>query len=74
MGYKVQLTETCSEEEAVHLIVQAEVSAATLQAVELTRPLLHDLQTRELVPSERLLDSGYVSGEVLADHAELQTE
>ncbi len=72
LGYKVHLTETCSEEEPVHLIVQAEVSAATVQDVELTMPLLLDLQARELVPEERLLDSGYVSGEVLAEHAELE--
>ncbi len=73
-GYKVHLTETCSEEEALHLIVQAELSAATVQDVELTMPLLHDLQDRDLVPDERLCDSGYVSGEVLAAHMELGIE
>jgi transposase len=74
VGYKVHLTEICSEEEAVHLIVQAEITAATVQDVELSMPLLHDLQERELTPEERLLDSGYVSGEVLAKHAELGVE
>jgi hypothetical protein len=74
LGYKVHLTETCSEEEAVHLIVQAEVTAATVQDVELTMPLLPDLQTRNLVPEVRLVDSGYVSGQVLAEHAELGIE
>jgi transposase len=74
VGSKVHLTETCSEEEAVHLIVQAEVTAATVQDVELSMPLLHDLQTRQLVPKERLLDSGYISGEVLAEHADLGIE
>ncbi len=34
-------------------------------------PLLGDLQTRDLVPDERLLDSGYISGDVLAEHAKL---
>src|SRR5713101_1356385 len=73
-GYKVHLTETCGEEETVQLIVQAEVTAATVQDVDLSMPLLHDLQVRELAPDERLLDSGYVSGEVLAAHAELGIE
>lgn len=74
VGYKAHLTETCSEDEAVHLIVQAEITAATEQDVEETMPLLHDLQARDLVPDVRLVDSGYVSGEVLARHAALGIE
>jgi transposase len=74
VGYKVHLTETCGEEEAVHLIVQAQITAATEQDVEETMPLLHDLQTRDLVPEVRLVDSGYVSGEVLARHEQLGIE
>ncbi len=74
MGYKVHLTETCGEEEAVHLIVQAEITAATLHDVEETMPLLRDLQARDLVPEVRLVDSGYVSGEVLAQHTGLGIE
>ncbi len=74
LSYKVHLTETCGEEEAVHLIVQAQITAATGQDVEETMPLLHDLQARELVPEVRLVDSGYVSGEVLASHAQLGIE
>lgn len=67
----VHLTETCGEEEAVHLIVQAEITAATVQDVEETMPLLRDLQARDLVPEVRLVDSGYVSGDMLASHAQL---
>jgi transposase len=74
LGYKAHLTETCSEEEPVHLIVQAEITAATVQDAEETMPLLRDLQARDLVPEVRLVDSGYVSGEVLANHAELGIE
>ncbi len=58
----------------VHLIVQAQITAATEQDVEETMPLLHDLQARDLVPAVRLVDSGYVSGEVLASHAEVGIE
>ena len=74
VGYKVHLTETCGEEEEVHLIVQAQITAATEQDIEETMPLLHDLQARDLVPEVRLVDSGYVSGEVLASHAQLGIE
>lgn len=74
LGYKVHLTETCSEEEPVHLIVQAEITAATVQDVEETMPFLRDLQARDLVPEVRLVDSGYISGEVLANHAEMGIE
>ncbi len=74
VGYKVHLTETCGEEDAVHLIVQAKITAATEQDVEETMPLLSELQARDLAPEVRLVDSGYVSGEVLAKHAELGIE
>jgi transposase len=74
VGYKVHLTETCGEEDAVHLIMQAELTPATEQDVEETMPLLDDLQARDLVPEVRLVDSGYVSGEVLATHAQLGIE
>src|SRR5438552_17852270 len=70
----VHLTETCEEEEAVHLIVQAQITAATEQDVEETMPLLLDLQARDLVPEVRLVVSSYVSGEVRALHAELGIE
>jgi transposase len=73
-GYKVHLTETCGEDEVVHLIVQAEITAATVQDIEETMPLLCDLQARDLVPEIRLVDSGYVSGEVLATHTEVGIE
>src|SRR5258707_15490708 len=57
VGYKVHLTETCGEEGAVHLIVQAQITVATEQESEETMPLLHDLQARDLVPEVRLVDS-----------------
>jgi transposase len=74
VGYKVHLTETCGEEEAVQLIVQAEITPATEQDVAETMPLLDDLQARDLLPEARLVDSGYVSGDVLAKHAALGIE
>jgi transposase len=74
VGYKVHLTETCGEDEAVQLIIQAEITPATEQDVEETMPLLGDLQARDLVPEVRLVDSGYVSGEALAQHAAVGIE
>jgi transposase len=74
LSYKVHLTETCGEEDAIRLIVQAEITAATTQDVEETMPLLDDLQARDLLPAIRLVDRGYVSGEVLARHVELGIE
>lgn len=58
VGSKVHLTETCGEEDAVHLIVQAEISAATEQDVEETMPVLRDVQARDLQPEVRLVESG----------------
>jgi hypothetical protein len=70
----VHLTETCGEEDAVHLIMQAEITPATEQDVEETMPLLDDVQARDLVPEVRLVVSSYVSGDVLAKHAALGIE
>ena len=74
MGYKVHLTETCGEDEAVRLIVQAQITPATEQDIEATMPLLDEVQARNLVPEVRLVDSGYVSGKVLTRHAALGIE
>jgi transposase len=74
MGYKVHLTETCGEDEAVQLIVHAQITPATEQDIEATMPLLDDVQARNLVPEVRLVDSGYVSGEVLTRHAAMGLE
>ena len=68
------LSETCGEEEAVQLIVQAQKTAATRHDVKETMPLLSDLQARDLEPAVRLVDGGYVSGEVLTKHAEMGIE
>lgn len=74
VGYKVHLTETCGQDEAVHLIVQAEITPATEPDVEETMPLLDELQARDLLPEVRLVVSFYVSGKILARHAQLGIE
>lgn len=70
LGYKVHLTETCEPEEEVHLIVQVKTTPATTQDVEETAPLLERLRERDLAPQTMLLDSGYLSGELLVSEAD----
>src|SRR5947209_13064205 len=74
LGYKVHLTETCEEEEEVHLIVQVNTTPATTQDVEETAPLLARLRERELAPETMLLDSGYLSGELIVDQGHKGTQ
>jgi hypothetical protein len=58
VGDQVHLTETGGAEDALRLIVQAEITAATRQDVEETMPLLDDWPVRDRVPAIRLVDSG----------------
>ncbi len=64
-GYKVHVSETC-EPSQPQLITQVKTTAATVQDVEMTRPMLSGLQAAGRAPGEWLLDSGYTSAEVLA--------
>lgn len=63
-GYKVHLTEVC-EEDAPHLITHVETTispatdASALEAVHLS------LQENEVLPSQHLVDAGYVDAQTL---------
>ena len=74
LGYKVHVTETCEPQEAVHLIVQVQTTAATTQDVQETTPILERLEERELAPDSMLVDSGYLSGELLVKHGQAGTQ
>jgi transposase len=74
LGYKVHLSETCEPEDEVHLIVQVKTTRATTQDVEETAPLLERLRERELAPQTMLLDSGYLSGELIVGEADKGTQ
>lgn len=63
VGYKVHLTETC-DEDAPHLITDVETTPATTSDFDLTPIVQAHLAERELLPSEHLVDAGYVT----ADH------
>ena len=59
VGYKAHLTETC-DDDAPHLIVNVETTAATAPDSALTATIHAHLAQRDLLPREHLLDAGYV--------------
>ena len=63
LGYKVHFTETCGEAEA-HFITHVETTSATLPDIVMTGVVHRALAAKGLLPSEHLVDAGYVS----ADH------
>lgn len=68
------MTETCESDEEVHLIVQVNTTPATHQDVQETAPLLSRLRERVLAPQTMLLDSGYLSGELIVQEAHKGTQ
>jgi transposase len=63
VGYKVHLTETC-DEDTPHLITDVTTTLATTTDVDMTPIIQTQLAERQLLPSEHIVDAGYVS----ADH------
>jgi len=63
-GYKVHLSETC-EDDAPQLITNVETTPATTNDVEVTDTIHRHLAARDLLPQEHLLDTGYVSADLL---------
>jgi transposase len=68
-GYKVHLTETC-DEQAPHLILQVDTTAATTPDVMRTAAIEDALARKELAPRQHLVDSGYVSADELVTSRE----
>lgn len=66
-GYKVHLTETC-EPDRPELIVQVTTRLGPRPDVKDTLPREQELEQRQLLPEEHLLDGGYVESEVLVKH------
>jgi transposase len=73
-GFKSQMTESCSPEEAIHLIVDVDTTLSTSPDVEQTTPILQRVRQQGLDPKRLLVDSGYVSGPVLVSEREQGTE
>lgn len=70
-GYKVHLTETC-DEDLPHLITNVETTPATTSDFNLLPTVHAHLAERELLPSEHIVDAGYMTSDHLvssqADH------
>jgi transposase len=65
VGYKAHLTETCDPEEP-HIITQVTTTAATESDMQVLKTVYDQLEKKDLLPDEHLLDSGYVNAETLA--------
>ena len=63
-GYKAHVTETC-DPDASHLIVNIETTPATTSDVELTADIHSALKAKDLLPSEHIVDAGYIDAELL---------
>lgn len=63
-GYKVHLTETC-DNDLPHLIVNVETTESTKQDMEMTGVIHQALESKQLLPHEHFVDTGYVDGEHL---------
>lgn len=64
-GYAAHLTETC-DQESPNLITHVETTPATTGDVEMTGTIHDALAEKDLLPSEHLVDMGYVDAEHLA--------
>src|SRR3984893_15022863 len=65
VGYKTHFTETC-DEQTPHLVTHVETTLATSQDNEALDAIHQALETRDLLPSQHIVDSGYMSAEQLA--------
>lgn len=64
IGYKVHLTETC-EPDAPHLITHVETTAAPLADGDVTEQIHANLQAKDLLPGNHIVDTGYLDAELL---------
>ena len=63
-GYKVHLTETC-DDDLPHLVIHVETTSSTTQDMEMTDVIHQELESKQLLPSDHYMDTGYVDGEHL---------
>ena len=66
LGYKVHLTETC-DQDRVHLITNVQTTQAHLADVDQTDSIHQSLADKDLLPTEHLVDAGYVDGTLLVE-------
>ncbi len=65
-GYKVHLTEVCDAEQP-HLITNVQTTEAGTADVIMTAPIQASLAAQALLPSEHVVDSGYVDAALLVE-------
>jgi hypothetical protein len=70
IGYKVQVTETCDADQP-HLIVDIEPTRATANDSPELPKIQARLKERDVLPSEQQVDQGYMSGQRMAESADL---
>jgi len=66
VGYKVHFTETCDQDQP-HLITNIHTVQATQPDDQAVEPIHDQLQQRDLLPEEHLVDMGYTSAPLLFD-------
>jgi transposase len=67
-GYKIHLTETCDDAAATglpHLVTNVATTDATVTDVERLEQVHTDLDRRDLLPREHIVDAGYTSAELM---------
>ena len=70
MGYKVHLTETCADAQP-HLITQVMTTVSTEADSDTLPQIQRKLAATSLLPSQQLVDTGYVSAERIVQSQEL---
>ena len=73
-GHKVQLVETCSDENDVQLILTAVPQTAAEHDANALTPVLADLKEKDLLPDVMLTDTAYGSDENVQEAAKLGVE
>jgi transposase len=66
-GYKVHFTETCDEDADLHVITHVETTLATRQDVDAPAPIHQALAQQGLLPSEHLMDAGYIDADLVVE-------
>jgi transposase len=64
IGYKTHLTETCDDDRP-HLITHVESTPGATTDIEVTASVQAALAHKDLLPSEHLVDTGYLAGKLL---------
>jgi len=71
VGYKVHVTETC-DDDLPHVVTSVETTAATTADASMTAVIQAHLAERDLLPSEQIVDMGYMASDHLVTSHERQ--